>query len=233
MSDEGQAGGEWAPATPPATPQSGPARGRCPWVSVSRQNPRVAVATPRAWPRPRVVLRHGHAHSLGLAGTPSLPWPSMQSIPARWRVPQSPGRSSPISAPDVVPALATPTPSAPLCSPPRPLHWPRPPRGHAHHCFCLPAPPQGECRNFVKVLLLRDESTLFVCGSNAFNPVCANYSVSPRLSQPCLPQGQPPGLGSPALCWPSPFPRPRHLLREALLDMPSSRGGFERRSQKP
>ncbi|KAB0396893.1 hypothetical protein E2I00_009808, partial [Balaenoptera physalus] len=27
-----------------------------------------------------------------------------------------------------------------------------------------------------EVLLLRDESTLFVCGSNAFNPVCANYS---------------------------------------------------------
>uniref|UniRef100_A0A2K5EQT1 Semaphorin 6B n=1 Tax=Aotus nancymaae TaxID=37293 RepID=A0A2K5EQT1_AOTNA len=36
---------------------------------------------------------------------------------------------------------------------------------------------EGECRNFVKVLLLRDESTLFVCGSNAFNPVCANYSI--------------------------------------------------------
>ncbi|KAF5914131.1 hypothetical protein HPG69_003968, partial [Diceros bicornis minor] len=36
---------------------------------------------------------------------------------------------------------------------------------------------RGECRNFVKVLLLRDESTLFVCGSNAFNPVCANYSM--------------------------------------------------------
>ncbi|XP_024424689.2 semaphorin-6B isoform X1 [Desmodus rotundus] len=36
---------------------------------------------------------------------------------------------------------------------------------------------EGECRNFVKVLLLRDESTLFVCGSNAFNPVCANYST--------------------------------------------------------
>ncbi|XP_060037937.1 semaphorin-6B isoform X2 [Erinaceus europaeus] len=36
---------------------------------------------------------------------------------------------------------------------------------------------EGECRNFVKVLLLRDDSTLFVCGSNAFNPVCANYSM--------------------------------------------------------
>lgn len=36
---------------------------------------------------------------------------------------------------------------------------------------------EGECRNFVKVLLPRDESTLFVCGSNAFNPVCANYSM--------------------------------------------------------
>ncbi|KAJ8792948.1 hypothetical protein J1605_003916 [Eschrichtius robustus] len=43
---------------------------------------------------------------------------------------------------------------------------------------------EGECRNFVKVLLLRDESTLFVCGSNAFNPVCANYSVSHRSSKP-------------------------------------------------
>ncbi|XP_021563565.1 semaphorin-6B, partial [Carlito syrichta] len=27
------------------------------------------------------------------------------------------------------------------------------------------------------VLLLRDQATLFVCGSNAFNPVCANYST--------------------------------------------------------
>ncbi|KFP83039.1 Semaphorin-6B, partial [Apaloderma vittatum] len=37
---------------------------------------------------------------------------------------------------------------------------------------------QAECRNFVKVLLVRNESLLFVCGTNAFNPVCANYSVS-------------------------------------------------------
>ncbi|XP_008835198.1 semaphorin-6B [Nannospalax galili] len=36
---------------------------------------------------------------------------------------------------------------------------------------------EAECRNFIKVLLLRDESTLFVCGSNAFNPICANYSM--------------------------------------------------------
>lgn len=37
---------------------------------------------------------------------------------------------------------------------------------------------QAECRNFIKVLLVRNESLLFVCGTNAFNPVCANYSVS-------------------------------------------------------
>uniref|UniRef100_A0A8C3SKW2 Semaphorin 6B n=1 Tax=Chelydra serpentina TaxID=8475 RepID=A0A8C3SKW2_CHESE len=36
---------------------------------------------------------------------------------------------------------------------------------------------EAECRNFVKVLLVRNESTLFVCGTNAFNPVCANYSM--------------------------------------------------------
>ncbi|KAM4709208.1 semaphorin-6B isoform 2-T5 [Discoglossus pictus] len=34
---------------------------------------------------------------------------------------------------------------------------------------------EDECRNFVKVLLARDDQTLFVCGTNAFNPVCADY----------------------------------------------------------
>ncbi|KYO22234.1 hypothetical protein Y1Q_0000315 [Alligator mississippiensis] len=36
---------------------------------------------------------------------------------------------------------------------------------------------EAECRNFLKVLLVQDPSTLFVCGTNAFNPVCANYSL--------------------------------------------------------
>lgn len=40
------------------------------------------------------------------------------------------------------------------------------------------SPVQAECRNFIKVLLVRNENLLFVCGTNAFNPVCANYSVS-------------------------------------------------------
>lgn len=40
-------------------------------------------------------------------------------------------------------------------------------------CFCL----QGECRNFIKVLLSQ-HGGLFVCGTNAFNPLCANYTVS-------------------------------------------------------
>uniref|UniRef100_A0AAQ5ZZV3 Sema domain-containing protein n=1 Tax=Amphiprion ocellaris TaxID=80972 RepID=A0AAQ5ZZV3_AMPOC len=34
---------------------------------------------------------------------------------------------------------------------------------------------QGECRNFIKVLLSQ-HSGLFVCGTNAFNPLCANYT---------------------------------------------------------
>lgn len=37
------------------------------------------------------------------------------------------------------------------------------------------------------MLLLRDETTLFVCGSNAFNPICANYSVSLSPSEPLEP----------------------------------------------
>ncbi|XP_030073828.1 semaphorin-6B isoform X2 [Microcaecilia unicolor] len=36
---------------------------------------------------------------------------------------------------------------------------------------------EDECRNFVKVLLARNDHTLFVCGTNAFNPICANYSM--------------------------------------------------------
>ncbi|XP_075060927.1 semaphorin-6B-like [Mixophyes fleayi] len=35
---------------------------------------------------------------------------------------------------------------------------------------------EDECRNFVKVLLSHDK-TLFACGTNAFNPVCADYSI--------------------------------------------------------
>uniref|UniRef100_A0A8D3DD09 Sema domain, transmembrane domain (TM), and cytoplasmic domain, (semaphorin) 6Bb n=1 Tax=Scophthalmus maximus TaxID=52904 RepID=A0A8D3DD09_SCOMX len=34
---------------------------------------------------------------------------------------------------------------------------------------------QDECRNFMKVLLSR-QGGLFVCGTNAFNPLCANYT---------------------------------------------------------
>lgn len=40
---------------------------------------------------------------------------------------------------------------------------------------------QGECRNYIKVLLSQ-HGGLFVCGTNAFNPLCANYTVSIHLS---------------------------------------------------
>lgn len=40
---------------------------------------------------------------------------------------------------------------------------------------------QGECRNYIKVLLTQ-HGGLFVCGTNAFNPLCANYTVSIHLS---------------------------------------------------
>ncbi|XP_030220550.1 sema domain, transmembrane domain (TM), and cytoplasmic domain, (semaphorin) 6Ba [Gadus morhua] len=34
---------------------------------------------------------------------------------------------------------------------------------------------EGECRNYIKVLLSHHDG-LFVCGTNAFNPLCANYT---------------------------------------------------------
>uniref|UniRef100_UPI00398F1355 semaphorin-6B n=1 Tax=Pristiophorus japonicus TaxID=55135 RepID=UPI00398F1355 len=36
---------------------------------------------------------------------------------------------------------------------------------------------EAECRNFIKVLLKRNSSSLFICGTNAYNPVCANYTM--------------------------------------------------------
>ncbi|XP_044138353.1 semaphorin-6B [Bufo gargarizans] len=35
---------------------------------------------------------------------------------------------------------------------------------------------EEECRNFVKVLLFHGK-TLFACGTNAFNPICADFSL--------------------------------------------------------
>lgn len=37
---------------------------------------------------------------------------------------------------------------------------------------------KDECHNFIKVLLQQNEDTLFVCGTNAFNPSCRTYKVN-------------------------------------------------------
>ncbi|TNM92648.1 hypothetical protein fugu_018050 [Takifugu bimaculatus] len=34
-----------------------------------------------------------------------------------------------------------------------------------------------ECYNYIKVLVPRDDETLFACGTNAFNPTCRNYKM--------------------------------------------------------
>ncbi|XP_029797422.1 semaphorin-6A isoform X4 [Suricata suricatta] len=36
---------------------------------------------------------------------------------------------------------------------------------------------KDECHNFIKVLLKKSDDTLFVCGTNAFNPSCRNYKM--------------------------------------------------------
>lgn len=40
---------------------------------------------------------------------------------------------------------------------------------------------QDECYNYVKVLVARDDETLFACGTNAFNPTCRNYKAEQHL----------------------------------------------------
>lgn len=39
---------------------------------------------------------------------------------------------------------------------------------------------QDECYNYIKVLVPRNDETLFACGTNAFNPTCRNYKVGSR-----------------------------------------------------
>ncbi|KAM7382923.1 hypothetical protein PAMP_002618 [Pampus punctatissimus] len=39
-------------------------------------------------------------------------------------------------------------------------------------------PQQDECYNYIKVLVPRNDETLFACGTNAFNPTCRNYKMS-------------------------------------------------------
>ncbi|XP_031304726.1 semaphorin-6A isoform X3 [Camelus dromedarius] len=36
---------------------------------------------------------------------------------------------------------------------------------------------KDECHNFIKVLLKKNDDTLFICGTNAFNPSCRNYKM--------------------------------------------------------
>uniref|UniRef100_A0A672YVT4 Sema domain-containing protein n=1 Tax=Sphaeramia orbicularis TaxID=375764 RepID=A0A672YVT4_9TELE len=38
-----------------------------------------------------------------------------------------------------------------------------------------------ECYNYVKVLVPRNDETLFACGTNAFNPTCRNYKVGEEV----------------------------------------------------
>ncbi|XP_072137640.1 semaphorin-6D-like isoform X1 [Mobula birostris] len=40
-----------------------------------------------------------------------------------------------------------------------------------------------ECHNFIRVLVPQNDRTLFVCGTNAFNPVCRNYKMSSLLQE--------------------------------------------------
>nr|XP_046243795.1 semaphorin-6A isoform X2 [Scatophagus argus] len=42
---------------------------------------------------------------------------------------------------------------------------------------------KDECHNFIKVLLQQNEDTLFVCGTNAFNPSCRTYKMDTLEAQ--------------------------------------------------
>lgn len=41
------------------------------------------------------------------------------------------------------------------------------------HVFVI----QDECHNYIKVFVPRNDEMIFVCGTNAFNPMCRYYRV--------------------------------------------------------
>lgn len=42
---------------------------------------------------------------------------------------------------------------------------------------------EEDCQNYIKVLLLKDDDqSLFVCGTNAFKPMCRTYLLSQEVS---------------------------------------------------
>uniref|UniRef100_A0A8C7X2R8 Semaphorin 6Cb n=1 Tax=Oryzias sinensis TaxID=183150 RepID=A0A8C7X2R8_9TELE len=47
-----------------------------------------------------------------------------------------------------------------------------------HSTYSCQPPMQDECYNYIKVLVPRNDETLFACGTNAFNPTCRNYKMS-------------------------------------------------------
>lgn len=53
-------------------------------------------------------------------------------------------------------------------------------------CVCVHVYVQDECYNYIKVLVPRDDETLFACGTNAFNPTCRNYRVLHPLTEPVV-----------------------------------------------
>lgn len=56
--------------------------------------------------------------------------------------------------------------------------------------------PQGECGNFVRLIQPWNRTHLYVCGTGAYNPMCAYVNrgrraqVSPAHSRPVLPAGE-------------------------------------------
>lgn len=229
------------PATPQATPQPGsrmrsgpchhprPDASRCHGYARSLATP---PSGPHAWPRPQ-----------SCSGRNSIPqWPPTQSIWAPWRVPQSLGRSSPISAPDVLPVLATPiSPAPPRRLPPSPLRRARPhPGPRPPWLLSSPSlqPTPGRVSKFCKG----------AASSGRIHALCVRFQcLQPRLCQlqcesppfrALVPQVQPPGLGwltCPALAQPFPqtaSPPTGSLTGYALLG-PSQGAGEEASKRDP
>lgn len=67
---------------------------------------------------------------------------------------------------------------------------------------CVFLSQQDECYNYIKVLVPRNDETLFACGTNAFNPTCRNYKVSAAAAASLTDESDTVGACVVPLLWP-------------------------------
>lgn len=229
MKGKQEVSGPWsrpksATTTSPNTPQFGLASPRANPLQtfIPARDPGVAMATARAWTRPQRVLRHCHAHRLGLAKAPPLRrlWIQRTNFPVL-----APPSAWPHPHRSPILAVNTPT-SLGLQSWPRPLS-PRSP----WLLYSLPTP--GRVPKLCKGAATSGRFHAFRVRFQCLQPCLRQLQRESPPLEAWLPHVHPPGPSVPCPPLAVPFPWRHRLLQEASLHMPSPPPQPERKWRLP